>query len=1028
MIHIFAVGMGSFIKSQNTLFLLAGLGITLCLAPNLSVAEPLTRLNASGNQLALAPEEVSTDKSEQQQPTSRPPEVEVLRSTEDGAGYGSELHRVTITGTARNASGEPVKNAEIYIGTSASHYPSNFNLLRGQTRTDETGYYELKDIQLLVNRERPNPIPRQAEGGFVVFGTCDGYGFTWNATCQYRPDVRPQGTELGDKNANVTDQAFYKGEPIKVDLLFEPPAQIKGRITDKQGNPLANTKVQLGLVDSLRNPNSSGIRSCRFLGNENQPVGKPVTFAAVHLLPADFRETRTDAKGYYELTGLRRDTSYLTNIDPGPTFNPWQLRLATTGEQKIDNSRTIHVEYDGILNKEFDAPRQITVQVVEEKTGKPVADVLVTASPLRQIRRGGLQARSDSQGNALLQLGTGEYTLIAEPAPIQPFCFQEQKISIPEDTDEVQLTLKLKSAAIVKLKTVNAETGKPISGIRFLYETDSSSQQFPLSTQTVFVDYPQTNSAGELQAFVTPGRKRFIVAEPLTLAQAENSRGAILDLSGGEVAEVVFKLTPPQFLPDHVFADEPEPDQNSIYTPDLQLKWHHQSELLRNSNLQIDTQYTLIVRKPIDPDSLLKDLRALDPYQLPEIEKLLKQHQVENVNWSKKRLTAHGKIYREENYYSPEVAPTVLSSRDGTPLPQSINLTDGWYTQRYNINNSQADISRHSVIHIDSPYDLCNWPALRRRRTESGKTEKPEFNIHQEGQRTIYETKSERYSQRRVCDQETGFIFEDSTDVRSSNYQRVSVSFAPQKYANGLILPRMFLSWTTSNGKLRLLRIFKIEKVEIPLQLAADAFSIPLPPGTMIVDSRHIPRNASRSRPVRRIQTVLNGPVSDFAAYMQRHPPQIPKQESIIEYGKPAPELKVSRWFTSKGETESPDLKDKVVLIEFWGTRCGPCIAQLPEVRTAARYYADAPLVLIGIHDSYASVSDLQKFAKKENINYQLAIDQPSTEKGWFGQTMHNFGVRGIPHAAVIDQQGNLAYVGYFGEALRTVDRLLKDK
>ena len=116
----------------------------------------------------------------------------------------------------------------------------------------------------------------------------------------------------------------------------------------------------------------------------------------------------------------------------------------------------------------------------------------------------------------------------------------------------------------MKLKTVNVETGKPISGIRFLYETDSSSQQFPLSTQTVFVDYPQTNSAGELQAFVAPGRKRFIVAEPLTLAQAENSRGAILDLTGGEVAEVVFKLTPPQFLPDHVFAGEPEPDQDSI--------------------------------------------------------------------------------------------------------------------------------------------------------------------------------------------------------------------------------------------------------------------------------------------------------------------------------------------------------------------------------------------------------------------------------------------------------------------------------
>ncbi|MFH1304084.1 MAG: TlpA disulfide reductase family protein, partial [Planctomycetota bacterium] len=851
--------------------------------------------------------------------------------------------------------------------------------------------------------------------------------------CKYRPDVRPQGTELGDRNQQTTERAFYLKEPMVIELVFERPAKLKGRITNKQGQPLANAKVQLGFIHNLRTRNGLGTWSCSFLGNESQPISTPVRFDAIRLLPAKFRETHTNAQGYYEFTQLRRDTSYLANIDPGPTFDPWHFTLATTVEENVRDNRTVAVGYDGELNHEFEAPRSVSVQVADEKTQQPVANVLVTAHPVGQLRRAGIQARSDSQGNARLQLLPGEYKLIAEPAPDLPFYFQSEQFVVSDKTGDVEHTLKLRPAAIVILKAVNAQTGEPIPGISFNYETGSSDQQLPVSTQTVFVDYPQTNAAGELQAFVVPGMKRFVVADPLALAQADDSRGELLKLTGGKVTEVRFELTPPQFLPSHLAEKEFKPDPNHVYPPELQIKWHAQSELLKTTPLRVTTSMLILSRKPVNTRALLEELRALRPDQIPDFDQLLTKHKAGKLNWNKLILTSDGTRFREDRYYS--YSPLIAQHFDfeGQPVPPSVNLFNGWDSLRYGIGNNQANAyqGRRRGIHLATVRDLCEWPYVRRvGRTASGQPdlEKPDVKTVKSKNKTTYDVPSKTRISRCVIDNQTGCVLETSYGENLDDPDRLDLYFAPTEYPGGIILPRAHLTWSRYRGKLRLLQAYLVEKVEVFSHLPADALAVSLPAGAMLVDYRGLSVDAARSGRIRPKQHIFNAPITDFAAYLQRHPATLPKQESLIEYGKPAPELKPAKWLTVKGESPPPDLKGKVVLIEFWGTRCGPCLAKLPEVRTVARFYADHPFVLIGMHDSYASVSELQKFAEKEEIEYQLAIDKPSTEKGWFGQTMREFGVRGIPKAAVIDQQGNVAFVGYFEEALRTVDRLLKQK
>ncbi|MFH1300689.1 MAG: hypothetical protein ABIK07_06480, partial [Planctomycetota bacterium] len=157
-------------KCRTVLPLLLAMGIfatSSLRSPTNAAEEPQNTTQVTSAQLALAPNETksNTPKQEETQPeTKRPPEVEILSTIEDGGGYGQELHRVTITGIARTVAGDPLKDADIYIFNDAMSTPSDFERLRSHTKSDENGLFELKDIQLLVIRQRANPIPRPVEG------------------------------------------------------------------------------------------------------------------------------------------------------------------------------------------------------------------------------------------------------------------------------------------------------------------------------------------------------------------------------------------------------------------------------------------------------------------------------------------------------------------------------------------------------------------------------------------------------------------------------------------------------------------------------------------------------------------------------------------------------------------------------------------------------------------------------------------------------------------------------------------------
>ena len=96
---------------------------------------------------------------------------------------------------------------------------------------------------------------------------------------------------------------------------------------------------------------------------------------------------------------------------------------------------------------------------------------------------------------------------------------------------------------------------------------------------------------------------------------------------------------------------------------------------------------------------------------------------------------------------------------------------------------------------------------------------------------------------------------------------------------------------------------------------------------------------------------------------------------------KPAPKLTVANWTNS--EAMSLDqLKGKVVLVDFWATWCGPCLASVPHTNELMEKYGKEGLVIIGVcHPTGAE--KMQQTVKEKDIKYPVAADltgAPSTK------------------------------------------------
>jgi uncharacterized protein (TIGR03435 family) len=140
-------------------------------------------------------------------------------------------------------------------------------------------------------------------------------------------------------------------------------------------------------------------------------------------------------------------------------------------------------------------------------------------------------------------------------------------------------------------------------------------------------------------------------------------------------------------------------------------------------------------------------------------------------------------------------------------------------------------------------------------------------------------------------------------------------------------------------------------------------------------------------------------------------------QTSEPKVGEPPPPLHLQSLLQAPegAKTAWPALKGKVVVLEFWATWCGPCVAAIPHLNDLADQFKDEPVQFIAITDEDEHI--ITPFLKRRPIHAWVGLDAGKS-------TFKSYGITGIPHTVMVDKKGKIVAITH---PTSLTEKILKD-
>ena len=138
----------------------------------------------------------------------------------------------------------------------------------------------------------------------------------------------------------------------------------------------------------------------------------------------------------------------------------------------------------------------------------------------------------------------------------------------------------------------------------------------------------------------------------------------------------------------------------------------------------------------------------------------------------------------------------------------------------------------------------------------------------------------------------------------------------------------------------------------------------------------------------------------------------------------PGRPMKINGTLLSGEPFDQATLAGKVVLVDFWATWCGPCVAEIANLRREYEKWHEAGFEVVGVSLDEDRAS-LERFVESKEIPWPILYEEPGSP-GWRHPLASYYGITGIPTVVLIGSDGNVITLDARGKKLgAALERLL---